>query len=251
MIVDAFVIAGPNRFRRGQELPETIDAAVACGIEGLVAAPGRPLDYHLEPANERLAEAARASSFPVSRLGRIDPLGGSRAVAEARRCLGDLGCAGLFLHPGEEAYPVREATAVVEVAEEAGAPVVIATGTYALSEPLQVLELAAAHPTVPIVMTSGGQINISGLGMLDAWLALQRAPNLHVLTNGEYRQDFIERLARDLDPRRLMFASFSPYFDVRYERRRVTSARLDHDTRRLVEGENARQMFRLVPATSR
>ena len=109
------------------------------------------------------------------------------------------------------------------------------------------LELACAYPTVAIVMTSGGQINISGLGMLDAWLALQRAPNLHVMTNGEYRQDFIERLARDLDPARLLQGSFTPYFDMQYERTRVASAHLDNAARSLVEGGNACRLFHLRP----
>ncbi len=251
MIVDALVIAGPNRFRAGQELGHIIAAAEAMGLEGLIAAPGRPPDYHLGPANDHLFEAARATSFPVARLGRVDPLCGAEAVAEARRCMTDLGCTGLFLHPGEEAYPIRQATSVLEVAAEHRVPVVVAAGLYALSEPLQIWELATAHPTVPIVMTSGGQINISGLGMVDAWLALQRAPNLHVMTNGEYRQDFIERLARDLDPARLLQGSFTPYFDMQYERSRVANARLDSAARSLVEGGNACRLFHLQPTTTR
>ena len=251
MIVDSLVIAGPNRFRPGHELHDVIAAASAIGVEGLVAAPGRPPGYHLGPANDDLADAAGAATVPVARLGRVDPLGGPDASVEARRCLDDLGCTGLFLHPGEEAYPIRQAASVMEVAADRGVPVVVAAGLYALSEPLQMMELALAYPTVPIVMTSGGQINISGLGMLDAWLALQQAPNLHVTTNGEYRQDFIERLARDLDATRLLYCSFSPYFDLRYERRRVSNARLDDGARALVEGDNACRLFRLQPATER
>ena len=94
-------------------------------------------------------------------------------------------------------------------------------------------------------MTSGGQLNISGLGMADAWLALERAPNLHVMTDGVYRQAFIERLAEDLDPRRLLAGSFAPYFDLGYERRRVLSAHLAPAARALVEGGNAQRLFAL------
>jgi predicted TIM-barrel fold metal-dependent hydrolase len=251
VIVDSLVIAGPNRFRPGHELDDVIAAAGAIGVEGLVAAPGRPSGYHLGPANDHLADAARAASLPIARLGRVDPLCGPDASAEARRCLDELGCTGLFLHPGEEAYPVREAAPVMDVAAERGVPVVVAAGLYALSEPLQMMDLALAYPTVPIVMTSGGQINISGLGMVDAWLALQKAPNLHVTTNGEYRQDFIERLARDLDPTRVLYCSFSPYFDMAYERSRVANAHLGGAARSLVEGDNACRMFHLQPATTR
>jgi hypothetical protein len=68
VIVDSLVIAGPNRFRPGHELADVIAAAVAAGVDGLVAAPGRPLEYHLGPANDHLADAARTASFPVARL---------------------------------------------------------------------------------------------------------------------------------------------------------------------------------------
>jgi hypothetical protein len=68
-------------------------------------------------------------------------------------------------------------------------------------------------------MTSGGQINISGLAMVDAWQALTSTPNLHVLTNGEYRQDYIERLANELDLARVLFASFAPVLDPPFRSR--------------------------------
>ena len=142
MIVDALVVAGENRFRAGGlTLPALAAAAAAAGIDGLVAAPGRPFDYHLGPANDALADAAASIDMPVARLGRVDPLDGDRAVAEATRCIDELGCAGLFLHPGEEVFPVRLASPVVSVAASRGVPVVVAAGAYSLSEPLQLFEL--------------------------------------------------------------------------------------------------------------
>jgi predicted TIM-barrel fold metal-dependent hydrolase len=246
MIIDALVVAGANRFRNGGlTLAALVAAAATAGIDGLVAAPGRPFDYHLGPANDALAGAATRVDMPVARLGRVDPLDRDRAIAEATRCLDELGCVGLFLHPGEEVFPARLASPVVTVAASRGVPVVVAAGAYSLSEPLQLLELASAHPDVNIVMTSGGQLNISGLGMIDALFALQRAPNLHVMTDGVYRQDFIERLAGDLDSRRLLAGSFAPYFDLGYERRRVVNARLTAEARELVEGGNAQRLFAL------
>ena len=135
----------------------------------------------------------------------------------------------------------------MDVAADHGVPVVVAAGLYALSEPLQMMELALAYPTVPIVMTSGGQINISGLGMLDAWLALQRAPNLHVTTNGEYRQDFIERLARDLDPARVAVLLLQPLLrsSLRAPPRRQRSHR-----RRRARARRGRQRLSHVPSTT-
>jgi predicted TIM-barrel fold metal-dependent hydrolase len=242
-VIDGLMLIGQNRFGPTLMAELAIAFADELGIERIIAAPARPQGYHLGPANDALAAAARASGGRIVALGRVDPLEGMGAIDEARRCLRDLGCAGLFLHPGEEAFPVRLARPVVEAVRGSGPPIVIATGQFALSEPLQVAEVASAVPEVPIVMTSGGQMNISGLSMVDAWLALSSTPNLHVMTNGEYRQDFIERLASDLGPERVLFASCAPVYHLPFEVARIRSARLTSDARTLIEHENARRLF--------
>jgi predicted TIM-barrel fold metal-dependent hydrolase len=245
MIVDALMLLGENRFGPTLEVPDALALCNRLGVDKLVAAPARPLDYHLEPANERLATAARGSGGRLAALGRVDPLNGRAAGAEARRCLDELGCVGLFLHPGEESFPVTAARHVFEVAAEHRAPVVVATGWFALSEPLQVAQAAADVPDTPVVLTNGGQINISGLSMADAWLALTSRGNLLVMTNGEYRQDFIERLVSELDPERVLYASCAPVFDPLFEQKRIRSARMADEARSAVEGGNAARLFRL------
>jgi len=245
MLIDALTIAGPNLFLPTPALPEMLATSSGNGVDFVVVAPGRPYDYVLPPANDRLA--AEAASLPnVACLGRIDPLQGANAIAEARRCLQVLGCAGLLLHPREEAFRVRTAVDVLRVAADAGAPVVVVAGAYGLSEPLQILQLANSVPDATVIMTSGGQINISGLGIIDAWTALERNSNLYVMTNGEYRQDYLERLVRELDPRRVLFASLSPYFDQGFEVARIRSATMDAEARLLVEGANAARLFGLA-----
>jgi len=223
-MIDALMLLGENRFGRTLTVDEARTLADELGLDGIVA-------------------AAAASAGRIIPLGRIDPLEGDRAVREAERCIRELSCAGLFLHPGEEAFPVRLARPVVEAAAGMGVPVVIATGHFSLSEPLQIAELARDVPDIPVVMTNGGQINISGLSMVDAWLALTSTPNLHVLTNGEYRQDFIERLATELDHRRVLYASFAPVFDPRFELARIRSARLGDAARAAMEHDNAERLF--------
>lgn len=242
MKVDALTVVGPDLFRPTPDLNTTMEESLLLGIDRVVSAPGRPAGYHLPPANDSLAAAA-GDRTDVVRLARVDPNQGSQAVAELRRCVEQLDCRGVFLHPGEECFAVRNATDIVAAAAELGVPVVIASGLYALSEPLQVLQLAQQVPSATIVMTTGGQINISGLAMIDAWIALSRHSNLCVMTNGEYRQDFIERLANELDASRVLFATFAPTFDRSYETKRIESARLHPDIRHQVEAGNAESLF--------
>lgn len=244
-MIDALMVLGPNRFGPTIAVADALALADALGLEAIVAAPARPMDYHLGPANTELAAAAGGSGGRIAALGRVDPTDGERAVREAVRCLDELGCAGLFLHPGEEAFPIRVARHVLDAIADRGRPIVVATGFPSQSEPLQVAELAARYPDLPFVLTTGGQINISGLSMVDAWLALTGTPNLAVMTNGEYRQDFIERLARDLDPARVLYASFAPAFDARFEQARIRSARLEPAARSAIEGGNAARLFKV------
>jgi predicted TIM-barrel fold metal-dependent hydrolase len=243
MTIDSLMLLGENRFGASVAVDEALALADELDLDSVVAAPARPLDYRLEPANEQLAKAASSSGGRLRALGRVDPLNGRQAVDEARRCLAELGCAGLFLHPAEEAFPIRLAAPILEVARDQGVPVVVATGFFGLSEPLQVAELAAGFEDVPVVMTTGGQINISGLSLVDAWLALTGTPNLHVMTNGEYRQDFIERLATEFDSARVLYASFAPAFDPAFERARIRSARIGDEARRAIEHDNAARLF--------
>jgi predicted TIM-barrel fold metal-dependent hydrolase len=245
-LIDALMLLGPNRFGPAISVPDALALVDTLGLGAIVAAPARPMDYHLGPVNTELAATAARSGGRLVALGRVDPTDGDRAVREAIRCLDELGCAGLFLHPGEEAFPVRLARPVIDAVADRGRPIVVATGFPSQSEPLQVAELAAAYPGLPVVLTTGGQINISGLSMVDAWLALTGTPNLSVMTNGEYRQDFIERLATDLDPARVLYASFAPTFDARFELARIRSARLEPTARPAIEGGNAARLFRIA-----
>lgn len=246
MIVDALVLVGDNRFGRTLTTQELVAGNDELGVDVVIAAPARPREYHLGPANDAVASVARSGDGRIVPLGRIDPTEGERGVREAVRCLRDLGCRGLFIHPSEESVPITSARPIFEIAEERRVPVVVATGYPMVAEALQVAQIATDFPNVPVVMTNAGNINISGLSLADAWLALSLAPNLHVTTNGEYRQDFIERLANDLEPGRVMFASMAPVFDRAFELKRVRSARMSADARLAMEGGAAARLFGLA-----
>src|SRR5262249_13051165 len=71
------------------------------------------------------------------------------------------------------------------------------------------------------VATNGGQINISGLGQEDAFLALEACPNLLVQTSGVYREDFLEGVVERFGAERLLYASAYPQFEPRLELLRV------------------------------
>jgi predicted TIM-barrel fold metal-dependent hydrolase len=245
MIFDSLTFCGPSLHGwavSGDELLAALDGSEA--VRAVVVTP-KPPDYRYEPANEGTAELVRAHPDRITGLVRVDPWRAD-AADEVERGLGRLGLAGLFLHPWEECFRVNmpEVDAVVAVAARHGAPVFVAAGFPWVSEALQAGDLARRFPDTPFVLTTGGQINISGLGQIDAELAVEQNANVYLQTSGVYREDFITGVAARCGADRLLYASGFPQFEPRLERRRVEwAAELSGDDRRRILWDNAARLF--------
>lgn len=244
--VDALVFLGESRYGAGpnvalaEELARRPDTSFVC-------APAVPPDRDLRGANLRVLEQIRGAAGRSRALARIDPLDPGSAVL-ARELLG-LGCAGVLLDPWRDSYCISacpELGPVVSEAELRGLPVVVEAGFPWVSEPLQVAEFAARHPGIPIVATRGLQMNMSGLAVEAATAALARCPQLHLLTSGVYRQDWLESLVAQGLSERVLFASMAPVFHDGLERARVEALGGDDGARRRIAGENARRVFGLT-----
>lgn len=245
-VVDGLALVGTSLFGPAQSYDELRSRLDAASIDVAVITAARPVDYHLAPANDTIGALQDSNRAQVLGLGRIDA-NRPDAADETRRCLDSLGLRGIFLHPREEVFAVNapHVDAVLDVCASHAAPVIVASGYPWVSEALQVAELAARHPVVPIAMTHGGQQNISGLGQVDALLALRSCPNIVVQTNGVYRQDFIEGVVKEFGSHRVMFSSASPHFDVAYEILRVRLAALPDADKAAVLGGTAAHFFSL------
>ena len=225
---------------------EVLAALDAAGADRAVACPVKPPSYDLRQANDIVAEAVALAGGRLIGVARVDPLRGDDACLELERALGELGLHGLFLHPWEETFRIsdRRVDAVVEVARERKVPVIVAAGYPWLSEALQVGALARRFPDVTFVATNGLQLNISGLGQVDAELALTEAPNVHVQTAGVYREDFLEGVVRRFGAGRVLYAIAYPLLDPRLEIRRVQWASFSDEAAAALLGGNAEAIFR-------
>ena len=219
MIIDGLTFVGESLFGYRATPADLLAALDGAEIDRAVVCPVKPRTYHLARENERVAAAVRQHGGRLVGFGRVDPLLGDDAVADAEAALGELGLSGLFLHPWEETFRVGASLVdpIVAVARARGAPVLVATGYPWLSEALQVADLARRFPDVTFLMTTGGQLNVSGLGQTDAELALAGNSNVLVQTAGVYREDFLEGVVERFGAERLVFASSFPLMDTRLE----------------------------------
>jgi predicted TIM-barrel fold metal-dependent hydrolase len=247
VIVDSLTFVGESIFQRTAGASALVPLMDELGVDHAIVCPAKPPGYHLAAANEAVAEAVAAAGGRLTGVARVDPLLGDDACAELERSLDQLGLRGLFLHPWEETFRIAERCVdpVVEVAREHGVPVLVASGYPWLAEALQVGALARRFPDVTFVATNGLQLNISGLGQLDAELALADADNLLIQTTGVYREDFLEGVVRRFGPRRVLYASSYPLLDPRLEIRRVQWARFSEAEAEVLLGGNACEVFGL------
>jgi predicted TIM-barrel fold metal-dependent hydrolase len=240
LIVDGLTILGTsiNGYRlKAEGLLASMDSN---GIGKSVVVPVQPKTYRLEPQNEAIA--VTQSRYPDRFIGfcRIDPRQGEDAVTELRRCVLQLGLKGLMLHPMEEGYTFTE-DHVVRLVKEAGSlgvPVIVAAGYPWVAHALQIRSVAERAEEATVIMSHGGQINISGLAQADAFLAMETCSNLYIGTNGVYRQDFLEECIDAFGPERVLFTSMAPVFNQGFELERANSVKMEESARPSVLGGN-------------
>jgi uncharacterized protein len=244
--LDCFTFVGQSLFGYGQAAGVLLGRMDAADIQQAIVCPVKPRGYHLAAANDLVAEIVGRESR-LAGLVRVDPNLQSDALAELNRGIEGLGLRGLFLHPWEETFRVNDPRVdpLLARCSELDVPVLIASGYPWLSEAAQVGDLARRFPAVTIVMTHGGQINISGLGQADALETLRRRPNVSMETSGIYRQDFLLDVASEIGAERVLFGSNSPLMDARLEVARVRWADMPELARAQILGGNARRIFKL------
>ena len=222
MTFDFRVFLGESYDGKSQTVNDLLDRMDSLEIEMALACPFKPVSYDLDRANQDLANTIKPHKDRLAGAARIDPWQPG-AVQTLERSIEYLGLKAVYLHPWEENFriDIHRLDSIMGIVVAYKVPVIVAAGYPWVSEALQVCDLAARWPEVPIVMTNGGQINISGLGQADVTLALRKQKNLYIDTAGVYRQDFIEETIEEFGAGRVLFSSGAPYFDQRYELKRI------------------------------
>ncbi len=240
MIFDFRVFLGENFDGKTVTPAELINSMDICEIEMALACPFKPSSYNFHEANSGLSDMVCSHQDRLVGAARVDPWQ-SDAVSTLHYGIETLGLRAVYLNPWEENFQINSKIMdpVMSAAASADVPVIIAAGYPWVSEALQILDLALRWPEVNIIMTNGGQINISGLGQANVTLALAQSPNLFIDTAGIYRQDFIDETVVDIGGERVLFGSGMPYFNQQYELMRINVANVGDRNREKMLWKNA------------
>jgi predicted TIM-barrel fold metal-dependent hydrolase len=161
-----------------------------------------------EVENRRVLEECRRASERLAPFARLDPRLDDVASTAADALAA--GAKGFKLHPRSECFRLEHpgVDAVLSVAAEDRAPVLIHAGLGVGSFGKTILEAAERHPDCPIVLAHAA---ISDLWWL--WEEVPAHPNLFFDTSWWNASDLIALFSL-VPPGRILFGSDAPYMDL-------------------------------------
>jgi uncharacterized protein len=193
------------------------------------------IDPNYELANVAIAAGVKQHPTRFTGIARVNPRFGSAAVAELRRCLVDHGFRGLHLNNESESFAYQDLALLGPLIELCAAhKVPVFTYTWVTpSQPVQLVLLARAFPSVPFVMLhSGWRLTV------DTMIAAKHADNL-IFETSHAGSAIARNVMRTFGPDRVVFGSAAPFAmpDVELERVRRWGG-LDEKQLELVLGGN-------------
>ena len=155
-------------------------------------------------ANDRMLAAAEASEGRLVAFCRVDPHDG--AVDEVERAVGR-GAAGIKLHPRAERFGLGDPAVrrIFALADEGRLPVIVHAGRGIPSLGADALELARAHPRVPVILAHAAIADLAWI-----WREAAGQRNLFFDTAWWNTADQLALFAL-VPPGQILFASDTPY----------------------------------------
>lgn len=158
--------------------------------------------------NRRVLDECRAAQGQLIPFARLDPREAGVAASAADALAA--GARGFKLHPRSEDFRLDHpgVEAIVRIAAEGRAPVLIHAGLGVGSFGATILGLARRHPDCPIVLAHAAISDLSWL-----WREVPAHPNLFFDTSWWNASDLIALFSL-VPPGKILFGSDAPYMDL-------------------------------------
>lgn len=243
--IDAHAYIGEDLFGLSRSPDQLLKDMDRLEIAKAVLCPNKPPNYELENANRFVVDQIKLHPDRFMGWARVDPWQKEKALDLLKRGVEEWGLIGLLLHPYEERFQasLRLVDPLMEYASRMNLPVMIESGYFLLSHPLDVAELATRFPSVAIIGTHGLQLDDAAFAMTDASLALNECPNLFIDTAGVYAPDSIISTINNLGENRVIFGSHSPWLSLELEIDRVDYLDLESSAKEAIFSKNLLKLF--------
>jgi len=240
MVIDAHVKLGASYTGKHYTAADYIKEMERNGIERALICPQKPPSYQVEDGNDEIEAMLAAHPDKFYGAVRIDPWKREKALDELAKRFANPQFKAIHLHPWEEHFQCNNEIIypVMQFAQERGIPVVVEAGYPWMSHISQIADLAGHYPTVKILATNAGQLDLSGLTLSEVNRLLKKHDNLYLGTSSAVAAEWLADLIQKGVPDRMLFESNYPFTQPYMEIFRITHGYIGEDDKRRVLKEN-------------
>ena len=244
VVIDAHNhLGGPDK---GDGMTQTVDNIIsrmdAAGIHKAVVFPfnDEVPGISFSRSNDRVYSDVADNPDRLIGFGRLDPNQGDQAVAEARRCVVELGLSGIKLHPHAQNFAIDSMT-VYSIAEWVAAlrpdiPIIFDNGKSTSPNKL-IGDLAGAFPKVTFILA-----HMRGGDFIEVTAAHD---NIYIQTTGVPQVEVVQKCVDELGADRVMMGSDSPYHSMEDEVKKVDALQLSESEKQMVFGGTAKKVLKI------
>jgi len=209
------------------------------GIARALICPRKGLSYSAREANAAAARMCGREPNAFMRAFRVDPWQGEGALpGEARG--GENGVAAAYMNPWEDNFRCNDSRVffAYEFLESHGFPLVMETGYPWVSHVSQLWEVAGMFPSLRILASNAGQLDLSGLSFGSVSAVLAESPNLYLGTAAAVAADWLKEAAENWAKGRVVFTTSYPMFEPEMERFRIDNGCMSDAAKREIYYDN-------------
>ena len=244
VVIDAHNhLGGPDKGDgMSQSAGEIITRMDAAGIHKAVVFPFNDEDpgISFSRSNDQVYSDVSQNPDRLIGFGRLDPNQGEQAVAEARRCVVELGLSGIKLHPHAQKFAIDSATVyriagwVADVRPDI--PIIFDNGK--LASPNQLIgDLAKTFPDVTFILA-----HMRGGDFIEVTAAHD---NIFIQTTGVPQVEVVQQCVDELGANRVMMGSDSPYHSMEDEVKKVEALQLSEGEKLMVFSGTAKKVLKI------
>ena len=244
LVIDAHNhLGGPDKGDgMSQSAGDIIAKMDGSGIDKAVVFPFNDEDpgISFSRSNDQVYSDVAGNPDRLIGFGRLDPNQGEQAVAEARRCVVELGLSGIKLHPHAQKFAIDSATVyriagwVADVRPDI--PIIFDNGK--LASPNQLIgDLAKTFPDVTFIMA-----HMRGGDFIEVTAAHD---NIFIQTTGVPQVEVVQQCVDELGANRVMMGSDSPYHSMEDEVKKVEALQLSEGEKLMVFSGTAKNVLKI------